>query len=111
MDTEMGLFWKAKIEKLYEELGKKEVVFFSPEDEAKFEQGFKDLKLSEREAQKEIRRKMYAGLSKHKLIDVEHKDDQSIDEKEISHDVPKKLVPVSYVLAADKLKVGSLVSN
>ncbi|KAF2316677.1 hypothetical protein GH714_042018 [Hevea brasiliensis] len=47
MDTEMGLFWKAKIEKMYEELGKMEVAFFSPEDEAKFEQGFKDLKLSD----------------------------------------------------------------
>ncbi|XP_061355306.1 large ribosomal subunit protein bL28m [Gastrolobium bilobum] len=99
MDTEIGLFWKAKIEKLYEELGTKEVVFFSPEDEAKLEQGFKDLKLSEREARKEVRRKMYAGVSKHKLI-----------EEEISKDVTKR-VPFSYLLAADKLKVGSFVSN
>ncbi|KAK7262358.1 hypothetical protein RJT34_29927 [Clitoria ternatea] len=110
MDTELGLFWKAKIEKLYEELGNKEVVFFSPEDEAKFEQDFKDLKLSEREARKEIRRQMYAGMSKHKLIRV-LKDDQSVVEEEISHDSTEQLVPVSYVLAADKLKVGSIVSN
>ena len=34
MDTEMGLYWKSRIEKMYEELGKREVVFFSPEDEA-----------------------------------------------------------------------------
>ncbi|XP_027345393.1 54S ribosomal protein L24, mitochondrial [Abrus precatorius] len=117
MDTEMGLLWKAKIENLYEELGKKEVVFFSPEDEAKFEQDFKDLKLSEREARKEFRRKMYAGISKHKVIAVEHKDSQSIDEggnkveEGISHDSSERLVPVSYVLAADKLKVGTIVSN
>lgn len=113
MDTEIGLLWKAKIEKLYEELGNKEVVFFSPEDEAKFEQGFKDLKLSEREARKEVRRKMYAGISKHKLIEVESKDDEGGTkiEEEISHDSSKQLFPVSYVLAADKLKPGSYVSN
>ncbi|KAG4386941.1 hypothetical protein AAZX31_11G144600 [Glycine max] len=117
MDTEMGILWKAKIEKLYEELGNKEVVFFSPEDEAKFEQEFNDLKLTEREARKEVRRKMYTGMSKHKLIEVERKDDQTIDEGgnkidvEISHDSSKRVVPVSYVLAADKLKVGSVVSN
>lgn len=62
MDTELGLLWKAKIEKMYEELGKKEVAFFSPEDEAKFEQGFKDLKLDERAARREFRRRLY-GLS------------------------------------------------
>ncbi|MBA0639351.1 hypothetical protein Goklo_022391, partial [Gossypium klotzschianum] len=56
MDTEMGLFWKAKIEKMYEELGQMEVVFFSPEDEAKFEQGFKELKLAERAARRDARR-------------------------------------------------------
>ncbi|KAK4755961.1 hypothetical protein SAY87_009718 [Trapa incisa] len=68
MDTELGLYWKAKIEKLYEELGKMEVVFFSPEDEAKFEQGFRDLKLEERAARREYRRQMY-GSSKPKQID------------------------------------------
>lgn len=117
MDTEIGVLWKAKIEKLYEELGKKEVVFFSPEDEANFEQSFKDLKLSEREARKEIRKIMYAGMGKHKLIGVERKDDQSIEEggtkneEETSHDSTKRVVPVSYVLAPDKLKIGSYVSN
>ncbi|KAA0052986.1 54S ribosomal protein L24 [Cucumis melo var. makuwa] len=69
MDTELGLFWKAKIETLYEELGKMEVVFFSPEDEAKFEQRFKDLKLSERAARKEARRKIY-GSSTNKLNQI-----------------------------------------
>ncbi|KAL5071254.1 hypothetical protein RYX36_022141 [Vicia faba] len=117
MDTEIGLLWKAKIEKLYEELGTKEVVFFSPEDEEKFEQDFKDLRLAEREARKEVRKIVYAGMNKHKLIEVESKDGQSSDEGavkiegEISHDPSKRLVPVSYVLAADKLKVGSYITN
>lgn len=69
MDTEIGLFWKAKIEKMYEELGQTEVVFFSPEDEAKFEQGFRELKLSERAARKEARRQMYGSSSKHDQIE------------------------------------------
>ncbi|KAG7015795.1 hypothetical protein SDJN02_23433 [Cucurbita argyrosperma subsp. argyrosperma] len=69
MDTEIGLFWKAKIEKLYEELGQMEVVFFSPEDEAKFEQGFRDLKLSERAARKEARRRMYGSSTQRDQIE------------------------------------------
>ncbi|GAB4836486.1 hypothetical protein Ancab_001397 [Ancistrocladus abbreviatus] len=64
MDTELGLLWKAKIEKLYEELGQMEVVFFSPEDEAKFEQGFRELKLAERAARREFRRQLYGGSAK-----------------------------------------------
>ncbi|CAJ2674734.1 54s ribosomal protein mitochondrial-like [Trifolium pratense] len=109
MDTEVGLLWKAKIEKLYEELGTKEVVFFSPEDEAKFEQGFKDLRLAEREARKEVRKIMHVGMNK--------QDGQSSDEGaakiegEISHDSSKRLAPVSYVIAPDKLKVGEYISN
>ncbi|KMS98202.1 hypothetical protein BVRB_4g094660 [Beta vulgaris subsp. vulgaris] len=62
MDTEMGLLWKAKIEKMYEDLGKMEVSFFSPEDEAKFEQSFKEMKLDEKTARREFRRRLY-GLS------------------------------------------------
>lgn len=59
MDTEMGLLWKAKIEKMYEELGKMEVSFFTPEDEAKFEQSFKEMKLDEKTARREFRRRLY----------------------------------------------------
>ncbi|EOY29220.1 Ribosomal L28 family, putative [Theobroma cacao] len=69
MDTEMGLFWKAKIEKMYEELGQMEVVFFSPEEEAKFEQGFKDLKLAERAARRDARRQMYGWTGKQEKIE------------------------------------------
>ncbi|XP_012469124.1 54S ribosomal protein L24, mitochondrial [Gossypium raimondii] len=71
MDTEMGLFWKAKIEKMYEELGQMEVVFFSPEDEAKFEQGFKELKLAERAARRDARRQMYGWSGK--LEEIENR--------------------------------------
>ncbi|XP_021751158.1 39S ribosomal protein L28, mitochondrial [Chenopodium quinoa] len=63
MDTEMGLLWKAKIEKMYEELGKVEVSFFSPEDEAKFEQSFKEMKLDEKTARREFRRQLYGRSS------------------------------------------------
>ncbi|XP_044463019.1 uncharacterized protein LOC123193984 [Mangifera indica] len=86
MDTEMGLFWKSKIEKLYEELGQMEVVFFSPEDEAKFEQGFKDLKLAERAARKEVRRQMYGGSSKQTQIKEGSADGQVTSEKGSQHD-------------------------
>lgn len=64
MDTELGIYWKSKIEKLYEELDKMEVVFFSPEDEAKFEQQFKEVKSEERAARREFRRKLYGWSAK-----------------------------------------------
>lgn len=64
MDTEMGLFWKTKIEKMYEDLGEMEVVFFSPEDEDNFEEQFKELNLEKKAARREARRKMYGSTSK-----------------------------------------------
>ncbi|KAL3819035.1 hypothetical protein ACJIZ3_004940 [Penstemon smallii] len=64
MDTEMGLYWKTKIQKMYEDLGEMEVVFFSPEDEANFEEQFKELKLEERASRREARRKMYGWTPK-----------------------------------------------
>ncbi|GLT49287.1 hypothetical protein SLA2020_228540 [Shorea laevis] len=80
MDTDMGLFWKTKIEKLYEELGKMEVVFFSPEDEAKFEQGFKDLKLAERAARRDARRKMYGWSGKLEQLEEGGANTQTVDD-------------------------------
>ncbi|GMJ15813.1 hypothetical protein like AT4G31460 [Hibiscus trionum] len=80
MDTEMGLFWKAKIEKMYEELGQTEVVFFSPEDEAKFEQGFKDLKLAERAARRDARRQMFGWSGKLEEIEGGRTSQDSHDE-------------------------------
>lgn len=56
MDTELGLAWKAKIEKMYAELGQMEVGFFSPEEEAKIEKGFAEEDAAEKEARREARK-------------------------------------------------------
>lgn len=63
MDTEMGLFWKTKIEKMYEELGEMQVVFFNPEDEANLEEQFKELNLEKKTARREARRRIYGSTS------------------------------------------------
>ncbi|CAA6670313.1 unnamed protein product [Spirodela intermedia] len=60
MDTEMGLLWKAKIEKLYQELGQAEAFFFSPEEEARIEAGFEEYRAARglpRRAQAKTRRR------------------------------------------------------
>lgn len=82
----MGLFWKAKIEKMYEELGEMDMVFFSPEDEAKFEQGFKDLKLAERAARREARRKSYTTSGKQKQIGEGESDVPEVGNKSASNE-------------------------
>lgn len=69
MDTEMGLFWKTKIEQLYGELGNKDVLFFTPEEEAKLEEEFKGMKLAERAARSEATRRMYGWPDKLKQIE------------------------------------------
>ncbi|KAG1347280.1 54S ribosomal protein L24, mitochondrial [Cocos nucifera] len=65
METEMGLIWKAKVEKMYEQLGNMEVGFFSPEEEAKIEKGFEELKIAKRDARREARR----ALAKQRQIE------------------------------------------
>ncbi|XP_022729910.1 54S ribosomal protein L24, mitochondrial-like [Durio zibethinus] len=98
MDTEMGLFWKAKIEKMYEELGQMEVVFFSPEDEANIEQGFKDLKLAERAARRDARSQMYGWSGKQEKIKhgrtglVTHDETASVGEDSSHGDVHEQLI-------------------
>ncbi|XP_077240654.1 ribosomal L28 family [Tasmannia lanceolata] len=74
MDTEMGLFWKAKIEKMYEELGMMEVGFFSQEEEAKLEQGLKEMQIAKRDARREARRKAYEGSAKQRQIEEGNSD-------------------------------------
>lgn len=78
MDTEMGLVWKAKIEKLYEEVGQTGgFAFLQPKaEEAKVEQEFKELKLDERE----VKRQMYGWSKKLKQIE-ERKDNQVADQE------------------------------
>ncbi|KAM7271140.1 hypothetical protein ACFE04_030354 [Oxalis oulophora] len=78
MDTQIGLFLKVKIDKLYQDLGQMEVVFFSPEDETKFDQGFKDLKIAERDARRDARRRIY-GWSGPKQIEQGKADDEEAD--------------------------------
>lgn len=100
MDTEMGLYWKTKIEKLYEELGQTEVVFFTPEEEAKLEQDFKDMKLSQRAARRELRRQMYGGSSKQKQIEQGSADTQETAEeaaKILSEGIPNEYAPEDLV--------------
>ncbi|XP_059658033.1 uncharacterized protein LOC132304396 [Cornus florida] len=84
MDTEMGLFWKAKIEKMYEELRDMEVAFFTPEDEAKFEQDFKELKIAQRAARREARRQMYGWSGEQKQIEEESADAEATGEEAAS---------------------------
>ncbi|KAL6524116.1 hypothetical protein OROMI_031211 [Orobanche minor] len=66
MDTETGLFWKTKIEKMYQDLGDMEVVFFSHKDEENLEKQFGELKLEKKAARREARRKMYGSTSSSK---------------------------------------------
>ncbi|XP_051151640.1 54S ribosomal protein L24, mitochondrial [Andrographis paniculata] len=68
MDTEMGLYWKTKIEQMYADLGEMEVVFFSPEDEANFEKQFEELKLEKKAIRRETRRKMYGTSAKQEPV-------------------------------------------
>uniref|UniRef100_A0A1D1XLZ5 Large ribosomal subunit protein bL28m n=1 Tax=Anthurium amnicola TaxID=1678845 RepID=A0A1D1XLZ5_9ARAE len=84
MDTEMGLLWKAKIEKMYEELGKMEVCFFSPEEEAKIEASFKEYRTVKSEARKEVRRKYNQGAVGFKLLgnESQQEDKASQDQTE-----------------------------
>ncbi|XP_058067935.1 large ribosomal subunit protein bL28m [Magnolia sinica] len=81
MDTEMGLFWKAKIEKMYEELGMMEVGFFPPEEEEKLEEGFKQLKIAKREFRREARRKASEASGNQKQINEGNADDEPADDE------------------------------
>jgi large subunit ribosomal protein L28 len=56
MDTELGIIWKARVEKMYAPLGQMEVGLFSPEEEAKIEKGFTEAEPAKKEATKEVRR-------------------------------------------------------
>lgn len=94
MDTEMGLYWKAKIEQLYEDHGKMDIAF-SPEDEEKIGQGFKDLKLSERAARSEARRQTDGLSNKHTKIEegkVTHEDAARTGDGSLHHYFPEQLV-------------------
>jgi large subunit ribosomal protein L28 len=94
MDTEMGILWKAKIEKLYEELGNMEVVFFTPEAEADLDQDFKDMRLEQREARKQLRRQIYGCSDKQKQIEEQQKED--LDKQKQIEEQQEDLNPNSW---------------
>ncbi|XP_062190067.1 large ribosomal subunit protein bL28m-like [Phragmites australis] len=79
MDTEMGIVWKAKIEKMYSELAEMEIGFFPPEEEAKIEQGFDEVRAAKREFRREARR----ALAKQKQLEAGNADDEQTTEVEI----------------------------
>lgn len=69
MDTEFGVYWKAKIQKMYEELGEKKVWASLEDDEAKIKEKFKELKLVERAHCREARVKMYDWILRSEKIE------------------------------------------
>lgn len=78
MDTEMGIVWKAKIEKMYSEMAEMEVGFFPPEEEAKIEQGFDEVRAAKRDLRREARRALA------KQMQLEAGKDQVTKVKEVS---------------------------
>ncbi|KAL9265771.1 Large ribosomal subunit protein bL28m-like protein [Drosera capensis] len=88
MDTELGLIWKAKIEKMYEERGKMDV-----EDEAQLDQGFNDLKVAERAARRDFRRMFYGWKARPKPGEQGEADAAPVDgEGSLHHDEHEPLV-------------------
>ncbi|XP_076909955.1 large ribosomal subunit protein bL28m-like [Bidens hawaiensis] len=64
MDTEMGLLWKSKIEKMYQELGNMEVVLFPQEEENNLAEQFKEMRIEQRAARRDVRRAAYGWSRK-----------------------------------------------
>lgn len=56
MDSELGVLWKAKIEKMYEEFSNMEIGLFSPEEETKIAKGFDEYERAKKDARRESRR-------------------------------------------------------
>lgn len=75
MGTEMGLVWKAKVEKMYAELGNTKVGFFTPEQEEKIAKGFEELKLAQKEARREAKR----TLANKQMEELASGDDQTAE--------------------------------
>lgn len=74
----MGIVWKAKIEKMYSEMAEMEVGFFPPEEEAKIEQGFDEVRAAKRDLRREAR------LALAKQMQLEAGKDQVTKVKEVS---------------------------
>ncbi|KAD5803054.1 hypothetical protein E3N88_14414 [Mikania micrantha] len=74
MDTEMGLLWKSKIEKMYQELGNMEVVLFPQEEENKLAEEFKEMRIKQRVARRDVRRNVYGWSPRVELIEERSED-------------------------------------
>lgn len=56
MQTELGVIWKARVEKMYAQLGQMEVGFFSPEEESNIAKGLEEAGATKKEVTNELRR-------------------------------------------------------
>ncbi|XP_071690694.1 uncharacterized protein [Rutidosis leptorrhynchoides] len=82
MDTEMGLLWKSKIEKMYQELGNMDVLFFPQEEETKLAEEFKEMRIEQRVARRDARRHVYGWSSKVKQIEDGSEDAEATNNNE-----------------------------
>ncbi|KAI7743632.1 hypothetical protein M8C21_012054 [Ambrosia artemisiifolia] len=83
MDTEMGLLWKSKIEKMYQELGNMEVLFFPQEEENKLAEEFKEMRIEQRVARRDARRKAYGWSPKAEEIEGVSEDGEASHHDEL----------------------------
>ncbi|XP_066400153.1 large ribosomal subunit protein bL28m-like [Miscanthus floridulus] len=84
MDTEMGIVWKAKIEKMYSDLAEMEVGFFPPEEEAKIKEGFDEVRAAKRDFRREARR----ALAKQRQLEaISAGDDQTSEATDTKEEV------------------------
>ncbi|KAJ0613183.1 putative ribosomal protein L28/L24 [Helianthus annuus] len=83
MDTEMGLLWKSKIEKMYQELGNMEVVFFPQEEENKLAEEFKEMRIEQRVARRDARRIAYGWSPKVAQIEEASEDGEANHHEEL----------------------------
>ncbi|KAK9068403.1 hypothetical protein SSX86_012516 [Deinandra increscens subsp. villosa] len=83
MDTEMGILWKSKMEKMYEELGNMEVVFFPQEEEDKLANEFKEMRTEQRVARRDTRRNAYGWSPKPEEIEDESEDVETSHHEEL----------------------------
>nr|GEW29545.1 54S ribosomal protein L24, mitochondrial [Tanacetum cinerariifolium] len=84
MDTEMGLIWKAKIEKMYEDLGGMQVIFLPQEEETKLADEFKQMRIEKTVSRRDARRKAYGWSPKHEQIEEGSEDVEGTHHDELA---------------------------
>ncbi|KAJ9559156.1 hypothetical protein OSB04_013770 [Centaurea solstitialis] len=78
-----GLLWKAKIEKMYQELGNMEVSFFPQEEETKLAEEFKEMRIEQRIARRDARRMAYGWSPKPEQIEDGSEDVEGTHNEEL----------------------------